>query len=520
MIETTNTVDTKLAGAAETPRRDAPVVNVSGRGHIRALSHRRLMRELIWVFDALVCLGTALATTFIYHFFVYQHSGYPIDSAIWGVISALLFVILGAGQGLYKPGGLFALGEQIRNIIHVWVLITLFLLAALFVSKSTDAFSRGAGLLFLVLTPTLLVISRIAANRIALTLTRTGGPLNMRVALVGSRSQTEEFVRYSEVGSIGLSVMGTYDDQSGEDPLGDGIGSTSCESDGGSLSSARGNLSVAHGSLDDLKRAAQETRIDQIVISIPWNESDRIEAAVDELGHIPVPISLSPDPSVFRFSGRPIKILGGVPYFDIRPRRIDGMPGLAKIAMDKVLSAILLLGLSPLFLVVAILIKATSPGPVFFRQRRHGFNHNVFPIMKFRTMTTTDDGAVVRQATKDDKRVTAVGAFLRRTSIDELPQLLNVLQGEMSLVGPRPHALAHNMEYAKLVARYARRHNVKPGITGWAQVNGYRGETDTLEKMDGRVAHDLWYIEHWSLWLDIKILFMTAIKVFFQKTAY
>ncbi len=500
MVDTTKTADTKLSGSVE-----SDLFSVPARGHIRALSHRRLMRESIWVFDALVCMGTSLFTTFAYHIYVYQHGGYPLDSAIWGGISALLFVILGAAQGLYKPGGLFALGEQIKNILHVWLLITLFLLAALFVSKSTDAFSRGAGLLFMVLTPTLLVLSRVAANRIALKLTRTGGPLNMRVALVGSRTKTEEFLRYSEVGTIGLSIMGTFDDEA---------------FDGDDQTGPRPGMDVAHGSLDDLKRAARETRIDQIVISIPWNESDRIETVVDELGHIPVPISLSPDPSVFRFSGRPIKILGGVPYFDIRPRRIDGMPGLAKIAMDRVLSGILLLCLSPLFLVVAIAIKATSPGPVFFRQRRHGFNHNVFPIMKFRTMTTTDDGPVVRQATKDDKRITAVGAFLRRTSIDELPQLLNVLKGEMSLVGPRPHALAHNMEYAKLVARYARRHNVKPGITGWAQVNGYRGETDTLEKMDGRVAHDLWYIEHWSLWLDIKILFMTAIKVLFQKSAY
>ncbi len=503
MGETSNVAKDPLVGSAE-----ADLLGSSTPNTIKALSLRRLMREMIWLFDAVLCLVMAVVTTWGYHLYVYQYQGEILDSAIWGSLCGLLFVIFSAGRGLYKPGALFALSSQIKTILSVWSLITLFLLAGLFVSKSAETFSRGAAILFLGLTPTLLVLSRVAANRIAHSLTRAGGPLNMRVALVGPASHTDEFLRHCQVGSIGLSVMGLFQDEV-EDLDGRILAHTN-----------QGSDDLLHGGLEDLKRAARETRIDQIVISIPWSESERIEAVVDALGHIPVPISLSPDPAVFRFAGRPIKIIGGVPYFDIRPRRIDGVPGLAKLALDKIASALLLICLAPLFLVVAIAVKMSSPGPVFFRQRRHGFNHDVFPILKFRTMTTTDDGAVVKQATKNDKRVTAVGAFLRRTSIDELPQLLNVLRGEMSLVGPRPHALAHNMEYAKLVARYARRHNVKPGITGWAQVNGYRGETDTLEKMGGRVAHDLWYIEHWSLWLDLKILVLTAWKVLFQKNAY
>ena len=174
----------------------------------------------------------------------------------------------------------------------------------------------------------------------------------------------------------------------------------------------------------------------------------------------------------------------------------------------------MLLAALPIFLLVAAAIKLDTPGPVFFRQRRHGFNHNIFMVWKFRTMTVVEDGVAIVQARKGDQRITRVGRWLRRTSLDELPQLLNVLAGEMSLVGPRPHAVAHNEHYSLLLGTYASRHKVKPGITGWAQVNGYRGETDTSEKMAKRVEYDLYYIEHWSLLFDIKILLLTPFSLF------
>ncbi|MEL7029835.1 MAG: exopolysaccharide biosynthesis polyprenyl glycosylphosphotransferase, partial [Pseudomonadota bacterium] len=183
-------------------------------------------------------------------------------------------------------------------------------------------------------------------------------------------------------------------------------------------------------------------------------------------------------------------------------------------------SGLALLFLSPLLLLIAIAVKLDSRGPVFFRQRRHGFNHNVFYIYKFRTMTVQDDGDVVKQATKDDDRVTRLGRFLRRSSLDELPQLINVLCGDMSLVGPRPHALAHNNQYAQLIEDYSGRHKMKPGITGWAQVRGFRGEIDSEDKLTERVRHDLYYVEHWSLWFDFKILFLTVFAVLFPKNAY
>jgi exopolysaccharide biosynthesis polyprenyl glycosylphosphotransferase len=191
-----------------------------------------------------------------------------------------------------------------------------------------------------------------------------------------------------------------------------------------------------------------------------------------------------------------------------------------KRAFDLSVSSLLLILSAPLLLFIAALIKLDSKGPVIFRQRRNGFNQREFRVFKFRTMSTLDDGPVIRQATRNDQRITSIGKILRATNVDELPQLLNVILGDMSLVGPRPHAVAHNNIYEERIRLYARRHNVKPGITGWAQVHGFRGETDSIQKMRDRVEHDLHYIDHWSLMLDIKILFMTLFSLRSYRNAY
>jgi exopolysaccharide biosynthesis polyprenyl glycosylphosphotransferase len=191
-----------------------------------------------------------------------------------------------------------------------------------------------------------------------------------------------------------------------------------------------------------------------------------------------------------------------------------------KRLFDLVFAALALIALTPLLAVVAVLIKMDSPGPVFFVQRRYGFNQQPFRIIKFRTMRALDDGAVIRQAVPGDPRVTRIGRWLRRWNIDEIPQLFNILTGDMSLVGPRPHALSHDHEYERRISLYARRHNVMPGITGWAQIHGYRGETDTEEKMQNRVEHDLFYIDNWSLWLDLKIIARTVLSPSAYRNAY
>jgi putative colanic acid biosynthesis UDP-glucose lipid carrier transferase len=212
--------------------------------------------------------------------------------------------------------------------------------------------------------------------------------------------------------------------------------------------------------------------------------------------------------------------VGGVPVVGLCESPFTGVNALVKRAEDLVLASLIVLAIAPLLLALAVGVKLSSPGPVIFRQRRHGLDGREIVVWKFRSMRALDDGLVVPQAVRDDPRVTRFGAFLRRSSLDELPQFVNVLQGRMSIVGPRPHALAHNELYRGLIGAYMVRHKVKPGITGWAQVNGLRGETETVDKMRARVEHDLEYLRRWSLALDLRIIARTVALVLFDRQAY
>ena len=272
-------------------------------------------------------------------------------------------------------------------------------------------------------------------------------------------------------------------------------------------------------SLDDLLEHARAGRVDEIFIALPWHAERRISALVDRLAHLPVDLKLCPDRVGYAQSMVIGESLAGVPVATIHRQPIRDWGGVAKRAMDVGLSAVLLILLAPFLVGIALAIRRDSPGPALFRQRRQGFNHDVFELLKFRTMRH-DPGAPFAQACADDERVTAVGRWLRRTSLDELPQLINVLRGEMSLVGPRPHQIALNTAFMQHIRRYATRHRVKPGITGLAQVYGWRGPTDTEEKMAGRISHDLYYIENWSLLLDLKIIALTVLTGFARKNAY
>jgi Undecaprenyl-phosphate glucose phosphotransferase len=257
---------------------------------------------------------------------------------------------------------------------------------------------------------------------------------------------------------------------------------------------------------------ARPLRPDAVFVIVPWSESETIDQCVSELLTMPAEIHLGPERILERFDNMRISRLGRIATLQLTRQPLSPLEVLQKRVFDIVVAAGILLLLSPLLACVALLIRLDSAGPAFFLQRRYGFNQRPFRIIKFRTMTTVEDGDVVVQAKRNDTRVTRVGRWLRQLSIDELPQLLNVVKGDMSLVGPRPHALSHNREYEQKISLYARRHNVKPGITGWAQVNGLRGETDTDEKMLKRVQHDLHYIDNWSLWFDVKILILTVLS--------
>jgi Undecaprenyl-phosphate glucose phosphotransferase len=270
----------------------------------------------------------------------------------------------------------------------------------------------------------------------------------------------------------------------------------------------------------ELVRYVRQTGVDEVVIAMPWAFLDAVGQVESELRVLPIPIKLVSDQRTARLLDRPLFDFGPTKALQLQRAPLSAMQRTMKRSMDQLLAASGLIVLLPMFAIISIAIRLESPGRSLFLQQRAGFNGKPFKIYKFRTMNTRDDGPVIVQAKRNDHRITRLGALLRKLSIDEIPQLINVLRGEMSLVGPRPHALAHDSEYDQLIATYAMRHKIKPGITGWAQVNGFRGETPEIGMMKKRVESDLWYIESWSIWLDLRILVLTVFRVLKTDNVY
>jgi putative colanic acid biosynthesis UDP-glucose lipid carrier transferase len=301
----------------------------------------------------------------------------------------------------------------------------------------------------------------------------------------------------------GLKFTGFYDDRPSSrlPPIPDGLGT-------------RG------GDLGSLLEATRQGRVDTVYLTFPMRAEGRIRGVLEQLSDTTASVYIVPDFFVFELLHSRWANINGLPTVSVFESPFYGIDGLVKRGLDVVVSLVIL-GLAALpMAAIALAVKLSSPGPVFFRQRRYGLDGREIEVWKFRTMRVCEDGPVVKQATKDDARVTRVGAFLRRSSLDELPQLFNVLEGSMSLVGPRPHASTHNEAFRKLVRGYMLRHKVKPGITGLAQVNGCRGETETVQKMTQRVQYDHRYIRDWSLGLDIQILLQTVPAILSRKNAY
>jgi Undecaprenyl-phosphate glucose phosphotransferase len=331
------------------------------------------------------------------------------------------------------------------------------------------------------------------------------------------KAETRLLQRTAVYGDIGLAAEVTrhlYETDSN-------LALTGVYSDGAILNP----LDAPAGGMRELIAHAQSGACDRIILAMPLAAKDRILDAKTQLELLPIDVQLCPDamtvPSALQPSElEPEEDADTLVLIDLQRRPIEARGVLVKTAMDYILGLIALIILSPVMLAAAIAIKLDSRGPVFFVQSRHGYNHRIVRVVKFRTMTVAEDGPAVQQAVRGDRRVTCVGRFLRRTSLDELPQLFNVLKGELSLVGPRPHAVSHNESYAQVLNRYASRHKVKPGITGLAQVKGFRGETKTSDDMRQRVELDLYYIKNWSPLLDIQILARTLLVPFFSPNAY
>ena len=271
---------------------------------------------------------------------------------------------------------------------------------------------------------------------------------------------------------------------------------------------------VLGGSIEDLLQRTRQGEFDVVFIALPLKAQKRIASILERCGDTTASVHIIPDFFTYNLMNAQMGSVGKVQTISVFETPLFGFNDVIKRTFDIVFSSLVLCAIALPMLAIALAVKLTSKGPVIFKQVRYGLDGREIRVWKFRSMTTMDNGDKVVQAKKGDARITPVGAFIRKTSLDELPQFINVLQGRMSVVGPRPHAVAHNEEYRKLIPYYMLRHKVKPGITGWAQINGFRGETDTLDKMEGRVDYDLHYIRNWSIWMDIKIVFLTVFKGF------
>jgi Undecaprenyl-phosphate glucose phosphotransferase len=422
------------------------------------------------------------------------------------LIAALFYAALAEVTGCYDVDTRFSIRTAWARVMTAWLSTGMFLMTLGFLLKVSGDFSRGWAITWFATGGGALLLIR-AAGTAWMRRLKKRGVFNHRVAIFGAGSQGDRLAKYI-LGNEKLTIdlVGFFDDRLPE-----------------RLPDREVHLPL-YGNLGDLIARIREGLVDQVIVALPWSAEKRLQEVVADLAITPVRIRLAPDLATFAFSQRPVVLLGDLPVMTLFERPISGFDQIIKRIEDLVIGTLVLVLVTPLFLVVAAAIKLDSPGPVFFRQDREGFNNQRFRIWKFRSMRADrcePDG--ITQARKDDDRITRVGRVLRRSSIDELPQLFNVLAGEMSLVGPRPHApstKAGDRLFSDVVSHYAARHKVKPGMTGWAQVHGWRGETDTEEKLLKRLEHDLYYIENWSVLLDLYVLGRTAITLVFQKSAY
>lgn len=429
---------------------------------------------------------------------------YASDRSLLAIaVAVVLFLIVGEVGTLYRRDESRSANSDFIIVMVTWCVTLLILAAIAFFSRHGEAFARSSILGWIFLTGAALGLQRMLL-RILLEAFTAAGWSTRRCAIAGLNPLGIQLLQNTKSNpGCGYHVVGFYDDRSKDRWI-----------------NAVKDESALLGNLQALVEQAKSGQIDTVFVTLPMRAESRIRWLLDELADTTANAYIVPDFFVFELLHSRWNSIGGLPAVSVFETPLYGVDGWVKRCFDVAAAAVGLMMISPVMIACAVLVKASSPGPVFFRQRRYGLDGREIWVWKFRSMRTCDNGPKVVQASKDDPRITPIGRILRRTSLDELPQLFNVLDGSMSLVGPRPHASAHNEHYRKLIRGYMLRHKVKPGITGLAQVEGYRGETETLDKMQKRVECDHEYIQQWSLWLDIKILFRTFFVVFKQENAY
>ncbi|MDB5614829.1 MAG: undecaprenyl-phosphate glucose phosphotransferase [Devosia sp.] len=440
----------------------------------------------------------------IYEFYV--EIGHPAFYVPVILASCLLANVLFNAVRAHRIAAYRMVFTQLGQVLVAWTVVMTILTVGLFLLKAGDNVSRVWLVSWFVGGAVLLVAYRLALRALVQRWTAQGR-LRRRTVVVGGGKDAENLIEQIRASaSHDIQLLGLFDDRI----------------DDRSPETVAGYPKL--GKVVDLIEFARRTQVDLVIVSMPLSAEKRVLDMLTQLWVLPVDIRLSAHMSKLKFTNKAYSYVGDIAVFDMADRPISDWNLVFKWVFDKIVALTALILLSPIMVATAIAIKLESRGPVFFRQNRHGFNNELIKIYKFRSMRTDMlDEAATKLVTKDDPRVTKVGKFIRRTSIDELPQLFNVLKGELSIVGPRPHALqakADNQLYYEAVEGYFARHRVKPGMTGWAQINGWRGETDTIDKIMNRVNHDLYYIEHWSIWFDVYILAMTPIRLFDSENAY
>ncbi|MDD1532477.1 undecaprenyl-phosphate glucose phosphotransferase [Bradyrhizobium sp. WBOS4] len=453
------------------------------------------------VVDSGLILLSGIGCALSYQFYVQSALGKPINFAAASVLIALIFGLLLAVQGGYRLRNIGNVRQQWRITFTAWTGVFALLLALAFAMKVSDEFSRGTTISFYFVGLTALLIWKSLAAYWISTALRNDAFANARAIVIAEFGLSSTSSAMADLGRLGFHLVQVIEIRPRElaSPL---------------------LLSSLASRFDQIVAFARENEIEHIFLLMDWGRRHAIDSILDALKILPIPVHLVPDPKVAQFLRYPLVGTGGTWTVELRRTPLNWNERASKRVIDVLGASVGLLVFAPVMLLTAGLVKLTSQGPVLFCQTRNGFNGRAFRILKFRTMRVLEDGPTIIQATRNDSRVTSIGRWLRKTSIDELPQLLNVLLGDMSLVGPRPHAAAHNSEYEKLIGNYAFRHHVKPGITGWAQINGYRGETSTIDMMARRVEFDLWYINNWSMALDLSILFRTLLVAFGRPSAY
>ncbi|MFM9941537.1 MAG: exopolysaccharide biosynthesis polyprenyl glycosylphosphotransferase [Hyphomicrobiaceae bacterium] len=435
-------------------------------------------------------LGLALGSGIAYHMLAYGNAGPIRTFAAVGGLTGLLYVLPFLSQGDHEVATFLSPKRNVSRVLLRWHGALLLLGIVGFLTKTTAIFSRGGMVLFYLCGLVGLLLLNAAMIRFVRTGIEQGRLAPRRLMLVGTAEDIAAFWRRRGTSRANERFVSVTRIPSTKDA----------------------DAAALVQSLEASLEHARLFNVDSVLILQGSLDEARVESAINVYAALPVSIHLDAGAAFDKIQPTEIERIGNVAALTLAQRPLGPMQALAKRTFDIVAALAGLILLSPFFLIIAALIKLDSKGPVLFLQNRRGYNHRVFKIVKFRSMTTMDNGDHVEQAKAGDWRITRLGAIMRKLNIDELPQLWNVLRGEMSIVGPRPHAVAHDKAFEKRIGDYPRRLNVKPGITGWAQVNGLRGETDTDEKMAQRVKHDLYYIDHWSIWLDFYIVALTVLS--------